>query len=447
MRAWMWSVVLASAAMMAEAQGSRGERPTSEGTSEERVVEAGCQHRDRITRTANYILSERRGLGIFPSARYGTDAAYFLLHYSGADDGAAGAAAVFEFAKSGTRRPPRGLDALEAAYWITWLGLDEAAARLDRTPAALIIGGDLGVIRASLLFDGGFRFFELLEEIRDDADLNAQLKERLVLLNRPVLATLDQPDEIREIFGLRALEAGEADLGLQWLATLPDLEPYYDVLEDAEDVVFGAPKFVTQSGFTLEHQARPMALPDGSGAAAQPGLYQVMRAAYFGRSADFLTIMLNQSGEAEAMTYAASVYLEALAEGRVGPAHDIEAAWRVVHNAMVLQMGADRVAGLMSGFDTRAGGRHFAGRGQSVMDWVQAKHVIRGYVRGEVDFVPARPAVVSEAFPWDRWVALAAEVRAGATGFGAEDAPMALELYALREDFDTALQVAEAALP
>jgi hypothetical protein len=87
--------------------------------------------------------------------------------------------------------------------------------------------------------------------------------------------------------------------------------------------------------------------------------------------------------------------------------------------------------------------RHYAGTAVESLDWMLAADVLGPVVRGEVEDLPARPAMMTPGFDWALWTALAVQLAGGGgEALPPESLAPAAELLIAAERWDNLARVA-----
>jgi len=417
---------------------------------------ASCEFENHIRKMGQEIIDYRATLKGFSSRHFGSDAIYLLLHYT--DPTAQKAQGLLERLSSDGRIAHNG-ESLKAAYELSQLNesvdfVFEHAKILD-----LFIDADKHVLRAVVLGDSGLSYFTILKKIRIDPALNTRWEKSKRLHRRLIpRLLLDQSDEVRTDIAEQALKANEDVMAARIFASLKDLSRYHEVInqytEDSEFYQLAGPMMVTSYGTTLQNHVERIPGVDVSNPIITPGFYKSFRASYLSAQFDFLLYFLNdnlrQPIVSPGLEQASEFYLTQLEAGKVVPAYDAEVYWFALYEALLMFVDRDVVHRVLNTFFVGKQHRHFSVKALHLLDWVVAKRAIFPFLSIEIEKLPEhakqseRPMQLSDNFDWNLWIKVAKDVRKGRVEYAeASEARIALELYALMDEYDTVITIAE----
>ena len=411
-----------------------------------------CEQAPRIVDLAGAIIDGRADLAGLHQRRYGAEAVYLALHYGGMDEVAA-RARLEELAADGVAEAREVL----AVMVIAREGVEAGLAVLDPDPVRAFAEATLSVRRAVLVTDGGASYFRLMRE----AEARPELAERVSLAlaggGELVQLTADIPDE--EL--ARVITAAEAEgrvlAAIKMAAGLADLSTFEALMKEhrdrpevAEFATFG---WLEANVFSLRHGTGPLPRPDpavqAERGAGDARLYVIFRAAWESGPEQFILTFMNQTGREAEVAAVAQAYLTEVAEGRLDPVADPDAAWLTQYRALGLMMEPSVVQGTLGTVDfppVRL--RHYAGTAAGSLDWMLAAEALGPVVRGEVNVMPARPGMMQAAFDWTLWTGLAEQMAVGpVTDLPPASLSPAVELLAEAGRWDEVVAVADAMEP
>ena len=412
---------------------------------------SSCGFEGHIQRMAFEIVDYRANLKGFSSRQFGSDAVYFLLHYS--DPSIEEERALIGLLSSDGRMA-RGGSSLKAAHEISQLttSVDFVLERSEILNQ--FIAGDKHVLRAVLLGDAGDSYFKILSKIRIDPALNAGLEGSISTHRRIVPRLLmDQSDAVRIGVAEQALLVNENVIAARIFASLDDLSRYNELInqytEDSEFISQAGPVAVTSYGATLQNHSTPIPAVREKSPQIARAFYNLYRASYLSVQFDLLYFFLNSGSGHQSVVnkqaeQAAEHYLAQLAAGKVVPAHDAEAYWFALYDALLMFMDRDVVHQILSRYAVSHRHRHFSGNALQLMDWVVAKRALSPFLGNKTDVLPERPTKLSDNFHWELWTEVAMDVRKRRVDYAsASEAKIALELYALMHEHDAVIDIIE----
>lgn len=396
---------------------------------------AVCTGTDQIVTLANEILKQRADLPRLGQANFGTEAAYLWLRYTkpAFEDGLAW---LDDLSKS-EGRPPRQIEDMMLAYAYANLSPDQALEALGLAQDAPLVGTQGNADAALIVADDGKTFFAMLEKALEDGSVNHRYVIESITASR--LYYLD--DDKKQTIAMNAEATGNLLLASYILASSMDHSAYNAFLgrhSDNEFVLSMSPDFTGSNA--LNHGA-----PFTRGNATLLQRFIVMRAGLLIGEADFLSILMNQSGWETEISLAAMAFLTRHSAGATSSVGALEENWLFVYDMIASFQDPQALANTMSRFDITTKVRHYAGSAQQTVDWMRATQALIPYMTQKSDEMPLRPALLSADFDWDAMQGHAASIRQGDTPVAANEteAMMIAELLVGAGQVDAALAFAQ----
>ena len=304
---------------------------------------SSCGFEDHIRTMGQEIVDFRATLKGFSSRSFGSDAVYFLLHYT--DPTKEQAKALLERLSSDGKIARNG-QSLKAAYKLSQQNTNVGSVFNDEKVLGLFIDGDKHVLRAVVVGDAGVSYFAILEKIRGDSTLNARLEKSIELHRRLVpRLLLDQSDKVLTDIAEQALKANEDVMAARIFASLNDLSRYHELInrytEDSVFYMLAGPLAVTAYSATSQNDFERIPGVNVRSPVLTLGDYKYYRASYLSAQFDFLFYFLNTNNLQQpivsaGLEQAAEYYLTQLEAGKVVPIHDAEAYWFALYDALSL---------------------------------------------------------------------------------------------------------------
>ncbi len=411
-----------------------------------------CAEAPRIVDLAGAIIDGRADLSGLHKRRYGAEAVYLALHYGGMDEEAA-RARLAELAADGVAEAREVL----AILVITRDGVEAGLAVIDPDPVRAFAEATVPVRRAVLMADDGASYFRLMRAAESRPELAERVSLALAGGGELVQLTADMPDEALA----QVIAAAEADgrilAAIKMAAGLADLSTFQALMATyagrPEVAEFATFSWMEANIFSLRHGAGPLPRPDpamqAERGASDARLYAVFRAAWDSGPEQFILTFMNQTGREAEVAAVAQAYLTEVAEGRLNPVADPDAAWLAQYRALGLVMEPAVVQDTLGAVDfppVRL--RHYAGTAAESLDWMLAVDALGPVVRGDVDVPPDRPAMMQAEFDWTFWAGLAEQIAAGPVAdLPPESLSPAVELLAAAGRWDELVDVAGAMEP
>lgn len=382
-------------------------------------AEETCAAAPRINEMARAIIEGRAGLSGLHQRRFGAEAVYLALHYGGMDE-SAGRALLAELAAANVT------DAREVLAVLTMAreGAEAGLAVIDPDPVRAFAEASVPVRRALLWADDGASYFRLMREAEARPDLAERVGQFLAGGGEMATLTADMDDAtLGKVVALAEAE-GRILVAIKLAAGLADLSTFRRLMQDHADrpevAEFATFSWMEANVFSLRHGGGPLPRPDpavqAERGAGDARIYTVFRAAWDSGPEQFILTLMNQTGLEAEVAAAAQAYLAEVGAGRIDAVADPDAAWLVQYAALGLVMERAVLQDTLAVFDFPPRRlRHYAGTAAESLDWMLAADALGPVVRGEVEGVPDRPAMLTPGFDWALWAGLAGQLAGGET--------------------------------